>query len=799
MNKNEFCPTPPMGWNSYDYYDTTVTEDDVKRNADYMAEHLSSYGWEYVVVDIQWYAHGAGTRRAEYQYIPFSKMEMDEYSRFLPDPERFPSSADGSGFKKLADYVHSKGLKFGIHIMRGIPRLAAHLHGAVLGTDITADEIADPSSISKWNPDMYGVRNSEAGQLYYDSLLALYASWGVDFIKCDDICNTNMYPHDPYSARHEVEMLHRAIEKTGRPIVLSLSPGPALIEEAAHYEENANMWRITDDFWDRWDLLRNMFDRCRIWQDHVSAGCFPDCDMLPIGMLGKGFGEIRSTNFTFEEQKTMLSLWCLFGSPLMIGSELPSMDEKTLSLLTNEKILKMRDPKYVPHLLFQNGEEAVWEAHDQAGTAYFVTLFNLSDEKKKIRYSGENSQSAEGFRPVSLEEMWTGKTYSSWQEISETEIPPHGCLSFTLTMPDPSACISSGKALVDKLSSTRDLTDEELTDLLLTPEKEVEEYLFSKAREVREAHYGKKVYLRGLVEFTNYCRNNCFYCGIRKGNAHAQRYRLTEEEILSCCDEGYKLGFRTFVLQGGEDPYFTDEIMVSLIRRIKAAHPDCALTLSIGEKEKESYRKFFDAGADRYLLRHETADPEHYATLHPKDMSFDHRMQCLTDLHDIGYQVGCGMMIGSPGQKIFHLIRDLRFLQKFQPEMVGTGPFIPHKDTIYAKENAGTAQMTLRILSVIRLMLPEVLLPSTTALGTIDPMGREKGILAGANVVMPNLSPTNVRSKYLLYDNKICTGDEAAECIRCMSGRVSRVGYEVVTDRGDHKRFRKDFAEKKES
>ncbi len=429
MNKNDFCPTPPMGWNSYDYYDTTVTEEDVRRNADYLSEHLLPYGWEYVVVDIQWYAHGAGTRRDEFQYIPFSKMEMDEYSRFLPDPERFPSSADGSGFKKLADYVHAKGLKFGIHIMRGIPRLAAHLHGAVLGSSVTADEIADPSSISKWNPDMYGVRNTEAGQRYYDSLLELYASWGVDFIKCDDICNTNAYPHDPYSARHEVEMLHRAIEKTGRPIVLSLSPGPALIDEAAHYEKFANMWRITDDFWDHWESLLDMFDRCRTWKDHVKPGCYPDCDMLPIGKLGKGFGKIRPTNFTFEEQRTMLSLWCLFGSPLMIGSELPAMDEKTVSLLTNREILAMREPKYKPEVLVQNDEEAVWTAVCEAEGRRYVTLFNLTDEPRRSAFAEGSGAEKTGYSELSkIIELWSGEIFDTWESISKQEIPAHGCL-----------------------------------------------------------------------------------------------------------------------------------------------------------------------------------------------------------------------------------------------------------------------------------------------------------------------------------------------------------------------------------
>ncbi|MCR5282991.1 MAG: [FeFe] hydrogenase H-cluster radical SAM maturase HydE [Lachnospiraceae bacterium] len=341
-------------------------------------------------------------------------------------------------------------------------------------------------------------------------------------------------------------------------------------------------------------------------------------------------------------------------------------------------------------------------------------------------------------------------------------------------------------ALIDKLAAERDLTDAEFLLLLQQEDPGLDAILFSKAREVRERIYGKDVYIRGLVEFTNYCKNNCHYCGIRRDNHNAERYRLSGEEILSCCEQGYALGFRTFVLQGGEDPYYSDEDMVSIIRSIKSSHPDAALTLSIGERTKESYQAFFEAGADRYLLRHETADPEHYGFLHPKEMSFERRIQCLSELRSIGYQVGCGMMIGSPGQTTEHLIRDIRLIQKLGPEMVGIGPFIPHHDTPYADEAPGSVQLTLRLLSIIRLILPEVLLPATTALGTLDVKGREKGLLAGANVLMPNLSPGSVRKKYLLYDNKICTGEEAAECIRCLGLRVETAGYRIVESRGDH-------------
>ena len=345
------------------------------------------------------------------------------------------------------------------------------------------------------------------------------------------------------------------------------------------------------------------------------------------------------------------------------------------------------------------------------------------------------------------------------------------------------------KALVDKLEQTGNLEDSEFKAVLTYEDPEFNSYLNERARAVREKHYGKDVYLRGLVEFTNYCKNNCLYCGIRAGNTNAERYRLTEEEILECADEGYDLGFRTLVLQGGEDPFYTDEVLVRIVKGIKERHPDCAVTLSIGERSKESYQMLHDAGADRYLLRHETASKEHYEKLHPENMSFDNRMRCLKDLRDIGYQVGCGMMIGSPYQTTDDLIKDLRFIQEFKPEMLGTGPFIPHHDTPFKDEKQGTTEMTVRILSVIRLMLPTVLLPATTALGTVDPMGREKGILAGANVLMPNLSPSGVRKKYLLYDNKICTGDEAAECIKCLAGRVQRTGYRIVQSRGDHVDF----------
>lgn len=424
MDKNKFALTPPMGWNSYDYYDTTVDEASVKANADFMAAHMKEFGWEYIVIDIEWFAHGAGSQRDKYQYIPFNTLEMDEYGRLLPDPERFPSAAGGAGFAPIADYIHALGLKFGIHIMRGIPRDAAHRHLPVKGTDMTANEIADPSSICRWNPDMYGVRNMPEGQAYYDSLLELYAQWGVDFIKCDDICNTNMYPHDPYSARHEIEMLAGAIQKCGCPIVLSLSPGPALIEEAWHYETYANMWRITDDFWDDWRLLKDMFRRCELWQRHVSVGCFPDCDMLPVGQLGKGFGAERSSNFSEEEERTMLTLWCLFGSPLMIGGELTKLDERRMKLLTNKEVLAMLTPDCVPLQLCRDDGKAVWRAENAKTGDCYVALFNLGEETAELSVSlRETGMAAD----AALTELWTGEEMPADDERIRVAVSAHGC------------------------------------------------------------------------------------------------------------------------------------------------------------------------------------------------------------------------------------------------------------------------------------------------------------------------------------------------------------------------------------
>ena len=342
------------------------------------------------------------------------------------------------------------------------------------------------------------------------------------------------------------------------------------------------------------------------------------------------------------------------------------------------------------------------------------------------------------------------------------------------------------EALVQALANNRDLTDAEFRRLLETDAADAA--LFAAADAVRRERYGIDVYLRGLIEFTNYCRNDCYYCGIRRGNAAAKRYRLSEEEILDCCREGYSLGYRTFVLQGGEDPWYTDERVCSLVSAIHAAYPDCAITLSIGERPRASYEAFFASGARRFLLRHETADPAHYAKLHPAELSLENRMRCLFDLKDIGYQVGSGFMVGSPYQTTENLVSDLRFLQRLEPDMIGIGPFITHKETPFAAFASGTLELTLRLVSILRLMFPWALIPATTALGTIHPQGRELGLKAGANVVMPNLSPVRVRRLYELYDNKICTGEESAQCRGCLEARVAQAGYRIVTDVGDVRR-----------
>ena len=340
------------------------------------------------------------------------------------------------------------------------------------------------------------------------------------------------------------------------------------------------------------------------------------------------------------------------------------------------------------------------------------------------------------------------------------------------------------------VTATSDFNDEQLMQILSgdCPDED----LFREADRIRREVYGDAVYVRGLIEFTNYCKNNCYYCGIRASNRNLVRYRLDKEAILNCCREGYGLGFRTFVLQGGEDPYFEGEAgdarLCDIVSAIHGEFPDCAVTLSVGERSRESYLRLFDAGARRYLLRHEAASEELYRSLHPAEMKLETRKRCLFDLKEIGYQVGAGLMVGAPGQTLEHLVEDIRFMQKLQPDMIGVGPYLRHKDTPFRDQPDGSMQLTLRLLGVLRILFPYALIPSTTALGTIDPQGRELGLQVGANVVMPNLSPVEVRENYELYDNKICTGEESAQCKSCLEMRVFSAGYRIVTDIGDVKR-----------
>ena len=340
--------------------------------------------------------------------------------------------------------------------------------------------------------------------------------------------------------------------------------------------------------------------------------------------------------------------------------------------------------------------------------------------------------------------------------------------------------------LIDRLHKEHTLTRGEFITLIKERDEENASYLASLAREEAVKIYGNGVFPRGLVEFTNYCKNNCYYCGIQGSNQHANRYRLSKDEILSACENGYQLGYRSFVLQGGEDPHYSDDVMVPIVSEIRKRYQDCAITLSLGERSKESYQKLYYAGADRYLLRHEAATPELYQKLHPESLSLENRIQCLWNLKEIGYAVGTGFMVGAPYQTVENLVDDLLFIQKLDPQMVGIGPFVPHHDTKFKDYPSGTVELTTYLTSILRLMNPHLLLPATTALGTIDPRGREKGILAGANVVMPNLSPVAVRKDYSLYDNKICTGEEAAECAGCLGRRLASIDYELVFTRGDY-------------
>lgn len=438
-NKNNVAPVPPMGWNSYDYYNTVVNEEQVRANAEYMAKNLKQYGWEYVVIDIQWSDPDAGKCNDQgLQYIPFSRFCIDEYSRQIPAPNRFPSSANGAGFKPLADYIHSLGLKFGIHIMRGIPRFACHEHLPIKthdGAKVTANEVANAFSSSRWNADMYGLdSNKKYAQDYYDSCFELYAQWGVDFVKIDDICNTNMYPHAPYSAEKEVEMYAKAIENCGREMVLSLSPGPAVIEKAHHYKTFANMWRITDDFWDDWKLLKAMFERCEVWQSHVGAGNWPDCDMLPLNVLGYGWGKIGDKNnkgwmskFSPEETRTMITLWSIFRSPLMIGTDLPQLDKFNLSLITNEEIIAMNKnplPAYQASATCKDNLVS-WISECTDGKSYYECFFNISEEEQTVKLNltvGNNDN---------IRDLWEKKDLGSKAEF---KLAPHACKALKISL-----------------------------------------------------------------------------------------------------------------------------------------------------------------------------------------------------------------------------------------------------------------------------------------------------------------------------------------------------------------------------
>lgn len=363
---------PPMGWNSWDCFGAAVNEAQVKENAEYMAKYLKEYGWEYVVIDIEWYQPGADS----HEYEPFSELVMDEYGRLYPAVNRFPSAADGKGFTTLAEYIHSLGLKFGIHIMRGIPRMAAHRNLPIKDSEFTAKWIANPNSVCAWNPDMYGLKceTNEAGsQAYYDSIFKLYAEWGVDFVKCDDIARE--YPH----CMKEIELISNACRNCGRDIVLSLSPGPSPLDRAEHLKTYANMWRITDDFWDQWDLLLAMFERAEKWSIHSAPGHWPDADMLPVGALRQCNDESEWTKFTENEQITMMTLWVMMRAPLMIGAHMPKNDQFTLDLLTNKEVLEVETESFCGHQLYRTETEIAWVAPRKDGTGSYLALFNISD------------------------------------------------------------------------------------------------------------------------------------------------------------------------------------------------------------------------------------------------------------------------------------------------------------------------------------------------------------------------------------------------------------------------------------
>lgn len=424
----DFIKKPPMGWNSWDCYGAGVTEDELLGNAEFMRDRLKQYGYQYVVCDIQWYEPAAKGN----VYNNFADLCMDEYSRLIPAVNRFPSSANGAGFKPIADKIHSMGLKFGIHIMRGIPRQAVHRNTRIYGTTARARDIASQFSLCPWNTDMYGVDTEKRGaEEYYDSLFKLYASWGVDFVKVDDIANTEFSPQNPYSAEKEIEMIRAAIDRSGRDMVLSLSPGPAPLNKAEHLSENANMWRISGDFWDRWDKLLNMFSLCEKWYPYVKDGSFPDCDILPLGKLcidGSYMGDMgRDSGFTKEEQKTMMTLWAVFRSPLFFGGELRLTDDYTLSLVTNPEVINVNQNSEKPLFLYNKGGIAVWQTKIENGTA--VAVFNLSDEEKhyKLSFSDLGIENVRAVR-----DLWARKDIPKCENDVTVSLKPHSSAFFEI-------------------------------------------------------------------------------------------------------------------------------------------------------------------------------------------------------------------------------------------------------------------------------------------------------------------------------------------------------------------------------
>ena len=429
LKKDTFALRPPMGWNSWDCYGAAVNEEQLIGNAEYVRDNLKEYGWEYIVCDIQWYEPKATSNF----YNNFTELSMDEYSRLIPAVNRFPSTADGVGFKAIADKIHDMGLKFGIHIMRGIPRQAVHQNTPIKGTDKKARDIASGFSVCSWNTDMYGIDHWKDGaQEYYNSLFELYALWGVDFVKVDDIANTEYKPHDPYSARGEIELIRKAIDNCGRAMVLSLSPGPAVVNEAFHLSQNANMWRMTGDFWDHWDKLYNMFERCEKWAPHVKTGCWPDCDMLPLGKISKNCSCLgdrdRYTNFTYDEQKTMLSLWAIFRSPLILGGELRENRPEDLEVITNKDIIAINQYSTENQQLRRNRDEAIWTCIDENGNRV-VALFNLSNEDKNISI---NLCALGCCGDYNATELWTKDTVKVSDGTLGVDIAPHSAKIFRL-------------------------------------------------------------------------------------------------------------------------------------------------------------------------------------------------------------------------------------------------------------------------------------------------------------------------------------------------------------------------------